>query len=218
MRIQQKGFLFTEIMITYKRILDLCLSREREYDKFPSFINLLFRCFGALMMIPYGITKIEDYDKYVNDFFGDPIGLGNVPSLWLTMFAQLICPVTLAIGFQTRISAAILAFNMLVATKYHFFDPFVTKSLPMLFLAMYIVILMWGAGKYSVDHKLYSHKSGSCLSGSEKRGIICVAAAYAILCVVFSNVLSGIMSVIMSSVALGLLILAHTYINRQTAD
>ena len=107
---------------------------------------------------------------------------------------------------------------MLVATKYHFFDPFVTKSLPMLFLAMYIVILMWGAGKYSVDHKLYSHKSGSCLSGSEKRGIICVAAAYAILCVVFSNVLSGIMSVIMSSVALGLFILAHTYINRQTAD
>ena len=113
-----------------------------------------------------------------------------------------------------------LATNMLVATKYHFFDPFVTKSLPMLFLAMYIVILMWGAGKYSVDHKLYSHKSGSSLSGScEKRGITCVAACVTQFCALcFSNVLSGIMSVIMSSVALGLFILAHTYINRQTAD
>ena len=62
-------------------ILNYCLSREREYDCYGSYLILLFRCFSGLMMIPYGYGKIVDYDRYAADFFGDPLGIGDLPSL-----------------------------------------------------------------------------------------------------------------------------------------
>ncbi len=108
------------------------------------------------MMLPYGYGKIVNYDKYAADFFGDPIGIGDIPSLWLTIFAQTVCPIMLLLGFQTRLSASILAFNMLVAVKYHFFDPFSIKVLPVLFLGLYVIQLLMGAGKYSLDYIFYA--------------------------------------------------------------
>jgi len=50
-------------------ILNYCLSREREYDCYSSYLILLFRCFSGLMMIPYGYGKIVDYDQYAADYF-----------------------------------------------------------------------------------------------------------------------------------------------------
>lgn len=168
-----------------------CLSKKSGYDNRSSYLILLFRCFSGLMMIPYGYRKIVDYDRYAADFFGDPIGIGNIPSLWLTIFAQTVCPVTLVLGFQTRISAAILAFNMLVAVKYHFFDPFSVKVLPMLFLGMYLLQILWSPGKYSLDYLLYSPGGKHIISQREKCSICCVAAAFATLCIIFSNTISG---------------------------
>ena len=173
------------------RFLDYCLSRKHDYDNHNSYLILLFRCFSGLMMIPYGYGKIINYDRYAADFFGDPLGIGNIPSLWLTIFAQVACPVTLILGFQTRISAAILAVNMLVAVKYHFFDPFSVKVLPMLFLGMYLLQILWGSGKYSLDFLLYSSNGKQFISRSEKWSIGCVAIAFAILCIVFADIVSG---------------------------
>lgn len=193
-----------------KRLLDYCLGREREYDCFPSFINLLFRCFCGLMMLPYGYSKITDYDKLSNDFFGDPIGIGNLPSLWLTMFAQLVCSVTLILGFQTRLSAAILAFDMLVATKYHFFDPFITtKTIPLVFLGMYLIALLWGGGRYSVDHRLFSRNMRKRFSSGEVVGMICIIVAFALLWAVCSNAVGVAMSIMLAVVALLLFIMAY---------
>ena len=172
-------------------LLNYCLSREREYDCYGSYLILLFRCFSGLMMIPYGYGKIVDYDRYAADFFGDPLGIGDLPSLWLTIFAQVVCPITLILGFQMRISAGILAFNMLVAVKYHFSDPFSIKALPMLFLGMYVILILWGAGRYSMDFCFYSSGGRRFLSRSERWSVWCVAVAFVILCVLFGNIVSG---------------------------
>ncbi len=178
-----------------------CLSRKHDYDNRNSYLILLSRCFSGLMMIPYGYGKIIDYDWYAADFFGDPIGIGNIPSLWLTIFAQVVCPITLILGFQTRISAAILAFDMLIAVKYHFFDSFSVKVLPMLFLGIYLIQFLCGAGKYSLDFQLWSSDSNRSISRNEKQSICCVAIAFAVLCVIFSNIVSGwIVSILLVSV------------------
>ena len=59
-------------------------------------VLLLFRLFAGGLMLPYGWGKIEKYDQYCINFFEDPIGIGMIPSLWLTIFAQLGCSVMLA--------------------------------------------------------------------------------------------------------------------------
>lgn len=117
-----------------------------------SFVLLAFRIFCGAIMIPYGIGKIENFESYSVDFFGDPIGIGMMPSLILTIFAQVICAISLILGVSVRISAAILAFNMLIATIFHLPDPFATLSLPLLFLAIYIFLIFSGGGAYSIDN------------------------------------------------------------------
>lgn len=119
---------------------------------------LLFRIFGGAMMIPYGIGKIENFDKYAVNFFDDPIGIGMMPSLILTIFAQVFCSIALIGGFFSRPAAVILAFNMLVASKYHWHDAFATLSLPLLFLGIYCFLVIVGGGKYSIDSLLFKTK------------------------------------------------------------
>ena len=139
-----------------KHLINYLVSRNSFSGNFYSFVILNFRSFCGLMMLPYGYGKIVNYDRYAADFFGNPICIGNIPSLWLTIFAQTICPIMLIVGFQTRLAASILAFNMLIAVKFHFFDSFNIKVLPTLFLGLYLIQLLLGAGKYSLDYFLFS--------------------------------------------------------------
>lgn len=106
-------------------------------------------------MIPYGIGKIENFAEYSVNFFEDPIGIGMVPSLVLTIFAQLVCSVILIGGLFSRSAALILAFNMMVASKYHWHDDFATLSLPLLFFGIYCMLALVGGGRYSLDTLLF---------------------------------------------------------------
>ncbi len=194
-----------------RHLVDYLLSRDSCREKFLSFIILGFRGFCGLMMLPYGYGKIVNYDRYATDFFGDPIGIGDIPSLWLTIFAQTVCPITLLLGFQTRLSASILAFNMLVAVKYHFFDPFSIKVLPVLFLGMYLIQLLLGAGKYSLDYLLYD-KEKSRFDKNETKGILLYLATCGITWFVLGNYFTGLISVGMIVLAAALYLLGLDYI------
>ena len=106
-------------------------------------------------MLPYGIKKIQNFDQYSINFFDDPIGIGMVPSLILNIFAQVVCSIALIGGFFSRPAAIILAFNMLIASRYHWHDAFATLSLPLLFLGIYCLLIVLGGGKYSVDSLMF---------------------------------------------------------------
>ena len=194
-------------------LVDYLLSRDSRPGNFLSFVILNFRSFCGLMMLPYGYGKIVNYDRYAADFFGDPIGIGDIPSLWLTIFAQTVCPVTLLLGFQTRLSASILAFNMLVAVKYHFFDPFSTKVLPVLYLGLYLIQLLLGAGKYSLDYLLFD-KKGNRFDKNETKGILLYLATCGITWFVLGNYFTGLISVCMIVLAAALYLLGLYFIKR----
>ena len=108
----------------------------------------------------YALIKIEDYDRYCVDFFGDPIGIGMIPSLWLTIFAQIPCAIALILGLFSRPAATVLAINMAVAVKYHWNDPLATVSLPIVFLAMYVLLMLTGGGRFSLDSLIFKQKTG----------------------------------------------------------
>ncbi|GGD39642.1 hypothetical protein GCM10011361_03420 [Muriicola marianensis] len=105
------------------------------------------------MMLAHGYPKFQ---KLISgDFeFGDPIGLGATPTLFLAIIAEFICPILIIIGFKTRWAAIPTAITMAVAAFIvHGEDPFGTKEKALLFLSMFVVIMLLGPGKFSVDKK-----------------------------------------------------------------
>lgn len=117
-------------------------------------IGLAFlRIVPSLMLITHGLPKFQ---KLISgDFeFGDPIGIGATPSLFLAVIGEFICPILIIIGFKTRWMAVPPAITMLVAGFIvHSADPFGTKEKAFLFLTFFIAIILLGPGKFSIDRK-----------------------------------------------------------------
>jgi putative oxidoreductase len=118
-------------------------------------LGLLFlRIVSGAVMLTHGYPKFQKI--LAGDLkFGDPIGLGEVPSLYLTTFAEFLCAILVIIGLYTRLSLIPLIINMSVAFFIaHAADDFGTKEKSLLFLGMFIVIFLTGAGRFSIDNNL----------------------------------------------------------------
>jgi len=118
-------------------------------------LGLLFlRIISGAVMLTHGYPKFQKI--LAGDLkFGDPIGLGEVPSLYLATFAEFLCAILVIIGLYTRLSLIPLIINMSVAFFIaHAADDFGTKEKSLLFLGMFIVIFLTGAGRFSIDDKL----------------------------------------------------------------
>jgi putative oxidoreductase len=122
---------------------------------YVDFAILILRVGTAFLMIPHGYQKFQ---KIVNGEFGfaDPIGIGETPSLLLTVFAELICSILVLIGLFTRPALLFLIFNMLVVV-------FVVKmgqglsemEMGLLYLIPFVSLFIWGPGRYSFDYSVF---------------------------------------------------------------
>ncbi|HMU76858.1 MAG: DoxX family protein [Bacteroidetes bacterium] len=121
---------------------------------------LLFRIGVSLLMLyGHGYPKLQKIFSGAEIQFADPFGLGMKMSFYLVVFAEVICSIFIILGLKTRMASSVLVFNMLVAT-------FVMASkgevpeLALMYFFCYVLILIFGAGKYSVDYNLNSKKKG----------------------------------------------------------
>jgi len=113
----------------------------------------LLRIVPSAFMLTHGYPKLM---KLINGNteFADPFGIGQAPSLFLAVIGEFICPLLMIIGFKTRWAAIPAAITMFVAAFIaHGADPFGRKELPLLYLAFFVIIMLLGPGKYSVDKK-----------------------------------------------------------------
>ena len=118
-------------------------------------LGLLFlRIVSGAVMLTHGYPKFQKI--LTGDLkFGDPIGLGQIPSLYLSTFAEFLCAILVIIGLYTRLSLIPLIINMSVAFFIaHSADDFGTKEKSLLFLGMFIVLFLTGPGRFSIDNKL----------------------------------------------------------------
>ena len=103
-------------------------------------------------MLTHGIPKlIRFFDG--NMQFRDPIGLGQSPSLFLTVFAEVVCASMILIGLGTRLASLPLIITTFVAAFIvNGAQPFGEKELALMYLLIYGALFMLGSGKYSVDN------------------------------------------------------------------
>lgn len=94
--------------------------------------------------------------------FSDPIGIGEVPSLYLAVFSEVFCSILLILGLFTRGALLPLIFTMMVALLIvHGSHPFAKQEMALLYTAGYTAILMLGPGRFSFDHFLFKQKQSS---------------------------------------------------------
>ena len=112
---------------------------------------LLLRLTVGFLMINHGYGKLVHFGDMQGKFMNF-LGLGQTVSLALVVFAEFFCSIFLILGLFTRLSAIPLIIVMSVALfKVNNADFFGKGETPALYLGCYLVILILGPGRISVD-------------------------------------------------------------------
>lgn len=108
---------------------------------------------GLTMLLHHGLDKINNFSTYASKF-PDPIGIGVKPGLGLVTFAETVGAALLALGLLTRFGALTLAIDMAVAF-FMVHKSLQSGELAFVYLAGFLMLLIAGGGKFSVDKMLF---------------------------------------------------------------
>jgi putative oxidoreductase len=112
---------------------------------------LLHRLVFGILMMANGYDKLINYNNMKNDFMNF-LGMGSSISLLLVIFAEFFCALFITLGLFTRMTVIPLIICMAVALfKAHDMDILGDGSGATLYLGAYLVLLIVGPGKISVD-------------------------------------------------------------------
>jgi len=139
-----------------------------EVGLFPSIGLLALRVgAGVSMALAHGWPKVGRL-MGDNPTFADPFGIGEIPSLVLAIFGELVCGILIALGAGTRLATIPFAITMLVAMFHaHADDPWTVKEHAFLFLLPAIVLLFTGPGRLSID-ALFAERFRGAATGEAK--------------------------------------------------
>ena len=124
---------------------------------------------GLSMALLHGWGKFTGFNQMAAQF-PDILKIGSKGSLAMAVFGELVCGILVAIGLFTRFGALAAGITMAVA----FFVAHKGKlmgagngEMAFLYLAGFVVILLTGPGRFSLDAKL--GKGGSSRSSKSSR-------------------------------------------------
>ena len=122
----------------------------------PDLALLVLRVWFAVPLLTlHGWGKLANFAER-SSRFADPLGIGSPASLALATFAEVLCSVLLVIGFATRFAALACAITVLTAFFHAHGARFTGQGngeLPFMYAGAFIVLLLAGGGRYSVDGK-----------------------------------------------------------------
>lgn len=134
------------------------------YKNYPTSVNLMLLVlrllFGVLLMW-HGVVKIVNFGDIVTSF-PDPLGVGSRMSLYMVIFAEVVCSMGVIVGAFYRLALIPPIFSMLIAfLVIHNHDAFAAKELALIFLVMFCLMFCMGAGSLSLDNIIASllHKN-----------------------------------------------------------
>jgi putative oxidoreductase len=128
------------------------LNRLHPGPAFSDIILLFVRLSVGASMITHGWPKMMKLMGDAPIAFPDPLQIGMTASLILTVFAEVICSVFIALGLWTRAFAIPLFITMLVAVLIvHSGDSFSDREGAIQYTLVYALLFVSGGGKYSLD-------------------------------------------------------------------
>ncbi|MBP2617666.1 DoxX family protein [Chryseobacterium indologenes] len=125
-------------------------------------ILLAVRVFVGFAMLSHGYPKLQMLLAGGKIEFFDFLGMGPQITLILTVLAEFVCSILLILGLFTRVSLGFLIFTMVIAGfVVHGADPFEKREMSLIYLSVYLLLMIIGAGKVSVDHLIERRKRAS---------------------------------------------------------
>lgn len=119
---------------------------------------LLRLVFGIVLLYGHGFGKLSTIFSGAEIKFMDPIGIGAELSFYLAAFAEGICAALVVLGLFSRLAALILTVNFIVIFIFHAFiagDGFSVLEMRYLYLTAFVVLLITGPGRISLDHSIF---------------------------------------------------------------
>lgn len=112
---------------------------------------LILRLSLGILMMHAGYNKLVHFGEMQHKFMNF-MGIGSTASLALVVFAEFFCSLFLILGLFTRFAAIPLIITMCVALfKAHNGEVLGDGQTAALYLTGYIVLLLVGPGRVSVD-------------------------------------------------------------------
>jgi putative oxidoreductase len=112
---------------------------------------LLLRLGLGILMMAHGYQKLTHFAEMQSKFMNF-MGMGTTMSLALLVFAEFFCSLFLILGLFTRLAAIpLIIATCVMVFKAHHGDVFGDGETPALYLAGYLVLLLVGPGRVSVD-------------------------------------------------------------------
>lgn len=111
---------------------------------------------GLTMLLNHGWGKFSGFGQ-MSAKFADPLGVGPVASLGLTVFAEVVAAALVSLGLFTRFASLVLIIELAVA----FFKVHGHKlagpgsgEMAFLYLAGFVVLFIAGGGRFSTDRSI----------------------------------------------------------------
>lgn len=124
------------------------------YKPYPAMVSaflLVLRLFFGGLIMWHGIGKIVHFGE-LSASFPDPLSLGHRFSLVLAIFAEAFCGLAFVAGAFYRLALIPLIFSMAIALLWvHHGQAFAHKELALIYLVMFVVLYVMGAGGFSLD-------------------------------------------------------------------
>jgi len=116
---------------------------------------LAFRALVAISMInTHGWKKITDIEGTM-EHIPDPFGIGGQLSAYLSIGANIFLAGFVVLGVFTRLSSTgILSVTLVGFFIVHGNDPWPVRDVPLMYSLAFLLILVLGPGKYSLDEKI----------------------------------------------------------------
>ena len=135
----------------YKNLVLKILFHEPDASSIKSLVLLLARIIFGFLFLSHGIAKWNIYFDS-GEIFPDPIGLGATLSMWLVLFAEIICSLGFMIGALYRLCLIPMIFTMCIAFfVIHTNDTLAVKEPSLMYLTIFVLLYITGPGRYSID-------------------------------------------------------------------
>ncbi|MDD4116452.1 MAG: DoxX family protein [Massilibacteroides sp.] len=133
------------------KLIQNILFPHKPGSRATSCLLFLVRVSVCLAFMSHGWQKWLNFET-LSATFPDPLNVGSEISLILSLFAELICPVAVILGFLYRLALIPMIFTMAMAFfVIHGGDAFAAKELAFLYFVVFTTLLLTGPGRISTD-------------------------------------------------------------------